>query len=104
MTETMQTTSNLRLISNFREQVLTTEMNLKGKKEVMETNMKAIMNEMTADLVPASYRNRNVERKAMTQSTMMAMIQIARKTSMDALMPWIALRMKSRPCSVNKTS
>ena len=65
--------------------------------------MKVIMNEMIADLVPAFYRHRNVERKAMAQSTTMTMIQIARKTSMDALMPWLALRMKSRPCSETKT-
>jgi hypothetical protein len=60
--------------------------------------MKATMNEMIADLVPAPYRYRNVE-KAMAQSTRMCW-----KTSVDALMLWIALRTKSRPCSVNKTS
>jgi hypothetical protein len=95
MIETTQKMSNLRLNSKFGEWVLTMEMNPKGEKEVMEMNMKAKMNEMIEDLVPVPYRNRNIERKTMAQSTAMAMIQIARKTSMDVLVPWIALKMKS---------
>ena len=97
MIETTQKMSNLRPNSNFREWVLTMEMNLKGKKEVMETNMKAIMNEVIADVVLAPYRNRNIEGKAAVQSTTMAMIEIDWRAATDAVMPWILSRTKSRP-------